>query len=275
MKLFKRILIIAVILLGITLNSSFADNQQPSPESFTFVQLCDPQFGFGASYEQDVNSFKVAVERINNMKPDFLIICGDMVQSFDDKSVADFNEIKATLKVPCYCCPGNHDIGNEPNEQTLDKYREAFGKDYFSFEHKGYTFIITNTSLWRVTLEEQSQKHDSWFKQTLEAARDKKSPVFVIGHYPMYTNNPDEADGTNNLPAAKRKELLELFENCGVVAVLTGHTHQRIINNYKGIQLVTGETTSRNFDQHPHAFFLWTVPPPDSNPTWVVVELES
>ncbi len=231
-----------------------------TPQAFTFVQLCDPQLGYGG-YEHDINSFKLAVLRINDLKPDFLFICGDMVQTFDDKSLKDFNNIKAGLKVPCYCCPGNHDVGNEPTAVSLNNYRKIFGRDYFSFEHKGYTFIITNTNLWKTPVKEESQKQDSWFKQTLEAAHGKKSPVIVIGHHPLYVKSPDEPNGYNPLPLAKRKELLALFENSGVVAVLTAHTHQLVINNYKGIQLVSAETTSRNSDRRPFGFRLWLVLP--------------
>ncbi len=253
---------ITTILLAITFNFSCA-GQIKQPESFTFVQLCDPQLGFGG-YEHDVNSFKLAVQRINDLKPDFVLICGDMVQTFDDKSLADFNNIRAGLKVPCYCCPGNHDVGNEPTVESLNKYRKVFGKDYFSFEHKGYTFVLTNTNIWRVIVEGESQKHDTWCKQTLEAARDKKSPVFFIGHHPLYVKTPDEPNGNNPLPVAKRKELLDLFVNCGVVAVLTAHTHQFISNEYKGIHLVTGETTCRNLDRRPLGFRLWHVESPAS-----------
>ena len=57
------------------------------------------------------------------------------------------------------------------------------------------------------------------------------------------------------------KELLELFKKSGVVAVLTAHTHQSVINDYNGIQMVTGETTSRNLDRRPFGFRLWKVSP--------------
>ncbi|NQV31706.1 MAG: hypothetical protein HQ515_03385 [Phycisphaeraceae bacterium] len=62
-----------------------------------------------------------------------------------------------------------------------------------------------------------------------------------------------------NLPPAKRKELLSLFEKRGVVAVLGGHVHRLLINEYKGIQLVNAETTSKNFDDRPFGFRLWHV----------------
>jgi serine/threonine-protein phosphatase CPPED1 len=261
MKLFMKLCTIALLVL---INLPGLANGAGQSQSFTFVQLCDVQLGYGESYAKDVNSFKLAVQRINEVKPDFVILCGDMVNTFDDKSLKDFNDVKSGLKVPLYCCPGNHDIGNEPNIVTLTKYRKALGKDYFSFEHKGYTFILTNTSLWKVNVPEESQKHDVWFKSTLKAAADKKSPVFFIGHYPLYVRSADEPNGYNPLPTAKRKELLDLSEKSGVVAILTGHLHSYINNDYKGIQLVSGESTSRNNDRRPFGFRLWTVQSPTS-----------
>jgi len=43
------------------------------------------------------------------------------------------------------------------------------------------------------------------------------------------------------------------------VAFLAGHTHKQITNEYKGIQMVNGETTSRNNDGRPMGFRLWNV----------------
>jgi serine/threonine-protein phosphatase CPPED1 len=264
MKLIERKHTIVLILLGVVLSLFLAVHSQPATKAFTFAQLCDPQLGFGESYEKDVDSFKLAVQKINELKPDFLVICGDMVHSFNDKSVTDFKEIASGLKMRFYCCPGNHDIGDKPTEESLNKYRNAFGKDYFSFDHKGFTFIVANTCLWKVTVAGESQKHDSWFKQTLEAAREKKSPVFFIGHHPLYAKNPDETDGYFPLPSGIRSDLLKLFSSSGAVAVLTGHAHELIVNDYEGIPLVSGESTCRNFDKRPFGFRVWKVESRDS-----------
>ena len=230
---------------------------QGQPQPFTFVQMCDTQLGFGG-YKNDVARFEQAVKQVNTLKPDFVVICGDLVDGFDDDPVADFKRIKAGFAVPCYCAPGNHDIGVSPSPKSLKRYRTLMGKDYYSFEHKGYTFVITNSQLWGGYLEGESEKHDSWLKETLKAASKKGSPIFVVGHYPLFINTADEKRDYF-MPVEKRKELLSLFEAHGVVAVLTGHTHETIINRYKDIQLVTGETTSKNFDKRPFGFRLWRV----------------
>ncbi len=176
---------ISLVLLGFVVGPVVVNGQSPATEAFTFVQLSDPQLGWRAGYENDVNSLKQAVTHINALKPDLVVICGDMVNNFNDNSVADFKEIISGLTVPCYWVPGNHDVGESGSVSRLIRYRQALGEDYFSFEHKGYTFVIANTSLWKLYIQGESEKHDAWFKQTLAAARDKNSPVFVVQHHPF------------------------------------------------------------------------------------------
>lgn len=92
------------------------------PPLFSFVQMCDTQLGMGG-YEHDVKTFELAVDQINEMKPDFVVICGDLVQKANDQSWLDFNRIKAGFKIPCHCAPGNHDVENTPTAASLQRYR--------------------------------------------------------------------------------------------------------------------------------------------------------
>lgn len=227
-------------------------DEPPIREAFSFVQLCDPQLGAGG-YEHDVKTFQQAVDQINERNPDFVVICGDLVARANDKSVHDFQRIKAGLAVPSYCVPGNHDLLHGPYDRragysaddSLRHYRQSFGKDYYVVDHKGYRFVCVNTQLWRVHVEGESEKHDSWVKTALKQAAEEKIPVFVVGHHPLYVKDVSEPDGYNNLPLEKRKELLALYVETGVVAVLGGHLHRLKVNNHNGIQWVNGESTSR------------------------------
>ena len=119
--------------------------------------------------------------------------------------------------------------------------------------------MIANTRLWKAPLAGESEKHDNWFKESLATAKKKGSPVVVVVHYPLYIEKPDEKEAYFNLPVAKRMEILKLCEENGVVAFLSGHTHKLTVNEYKGIQLVSGETTSKNFDKRPMGFRWWDV----------------
>ena len=255
---------ISLVLLGFLVGPVVGGDQGPATEAFTFVQVCDPQLGWGYGYDNDVNSLKQAVSHINGLKPDLVVFCGDLVNTFTDSSIADFLQIRSGLTVPSYCAPGNHDVGNSPTVSSLERYRAALGDDYFSFEHKGCTFVIVNAPLWKAPLAGESEKQDAWLRQTLAVARDKNSPVFIVGHHPLYLEDPNEAEEYYNLPPARRSELLAIYEDSGVVAVLGGHRHLLLINEYKGIQLVNGETTCRHFDSSPLGFRLWNVDSPTS-----------
>jgi 3',5'-cyclic AMP phosphodiesterase CpdA len=227
-------------------------------QPFMFVQMCDPQLGMGG-YEADKARFKQAVKQINELKPAFVVICGDLINTANETSYSDFKAIAAGFNMPCYCAPGNHDVANTPTPETLRGYRAVMGKDYYEFEWNGYAFVVANTSLWKAPLAGESEKQDAWFKQTLEQAAKKNEPIFVVSHYPLYVKAVEETNSYYNLPAEKRQELLGLFERCGVVAHLAGHTHKTITNEFHGIQLVCSQTTSKNFDPQPFGFRLWYV----------------
>jgi len=241
------------LLLVILLLSGCTGTQQP----FSFVQVTDPQLGMGG-YENDKERLNQAVTQINEMEVDFVVFSGDLVHHASDSSFADFLQISAQLEVPYYVVPGNHDVGFVPDDTTLSRYRDLFGDDYFTFNHKGITFVFTNTQLWKSDIGDASSIHDQWFRTTLENA-GKKNRVVVVGHYPLYIKTPGEEEIYSNLPPDLRAGLLNLFENNNVVAYLTGHRHEFIQHNHQGIQLVTAETTSKNFDQRPFGFRKWTV----------------
>ncbi len=230
---------------------------RPRP-TFTFVHMCDPQLGFGG-YGADLDRFRQAVRQINELHPDFVVICGDLVNGVEEKSCEDFNALKRSMRMPCYCAPGNHDVATQPTRATLERYRKWAGKDYYSFTHKGYQFVVVNSQLWVAPVPGESEKQDTWLKDTLEAAARRRQPVFVIDHYPLFVKEPNEPDGYFNVPKAKREELLQLFQQFAVVAVLSGHTHTTNIREFKGIQMVTSQTTSKNFDEQPYGFRVWHV----------------
>lgn len=231
----------------------------PIPEAFTFIQMCDTQLGAGG-YDHDVKTFTMAVDQINRMKPDFVVICGDLInQAASAEAWNDFNSIKSGFKIPCHCAAGNHDVENKPTAKSLKLYREKIGADYYTFDHKGFTFVVANTQLWKAPLAGESEKHDTWFRETLVTASKNNRPVVVVAHYPLFVKTPEEKENYYNLPIDKRLELLKLCEENGVVAFLAGHTHKLVINDYKGIHFVNGETTSRNADKRPMGFRRWEV----------------
>lgn len=231
------------------------------PTSFSFVQLADPQLGIGG-YEHDVATFRQAVRELNRLRPDFVVICGDLIHERDDvEAMADFKAIKAGLKMPCYCVPGNHDVHNEPNARTLSRYRALNGADRFSIEHKGHVLVGVNSQLWKAPLQPEAEQQDAWMLDVLQAAARRELQVVIAGHTPLYTEHPEEEEHYFNLPLDQRARLLDLFEEFRVKAYLAGHAHKNIAHSHRGIELITTASTSCNFDAIPMGYRMWRVQP--------------
>ena len=222
---FYQLIILTLALTG----AAFAG----SPNNFTFAQICDPQLGFGKSYRHDLETFNRAVKEINELKPDFVVVSGDLVNCADDKSYSDFKKINSRFNMPSYLVSGNHDVGNKPTKKSLDYYRKIIGKDYYSFKNKGITFVVVNSQLWKSPVKNETEKQDLWLQKTLASAKNQKSPVVILQHYPLYLEKPDETNQYFNLPLKTRKKLLDMFVENGVVAVLGGHIHKKLANEIK------------------------------------------
>lgn len=244
------------ILLGIVI--VVLSCNKPAQKPFRFVQLCDTQIGMGG-YQHDLNTFNQAIAQINAIKPDFVVICGDLVNHAHDSTYNDFMRLYKQFKVKCYLAPGNHDVGNVPTKASLAYYRKMIGKDYFVFKNKGAAFVITNTQLWKEDVPFESTKHHSWFNRTMDSLGKGQNQIFVIGHYPIFIKSPDEDEVYYNLPKLKRQRILSVLIKNKVKAYLSGHKHEFIENNFENIAFVTGETTSLNFDKRPLGFRLWEV----------------
>jgi UDP-2,3-diacylglucosamine pyrophosphatase LpxH len=121
-------------------------------------------------------------------------------------------------------------------------------------------------------VDEESEKHDQWFKERLTQYSKKKRELVVIGHIPLYLEQSDEEENYSNFPAGKRSEMLDLFEKHEVLAYLTGHTHRTIIHNLENTQMVSGETSSKNFDDRPMGFRHWVVTPDTLQHHFVAIE---
>ncbi len=219
-------------------------------DSFTFVQLCDPQLG-KMGYEHDKTMLRLAVRYINHIEPAFVLFCGDLIDTAkSEQAYLDFNDIVAGLEMPAHFAIGNND------EAAL--FATYIGVDYHSFTYRGYTFIVVNTMLWVNPVPGATETMDAWLLATLEAALLQDSPVFVAGHHPFYSKSRDESDGSPSIAQSKTEDVLALFVQYGVVAYLSGHLHINLISSYGDLQLVTGGATCYTTGDQP-GFRLWHV----------------
>ena len=75
------------------------------------------------------------------------IVSGD---KYREEQVADYKSLLSELHpdIALVCVCGNHDIGNTPTPATVQRYREDFGDDYFSFWVGGVKCIVLNSQFY-------------------------------------------------------------------------------------------------------------------------------
>src|SRR6266851_1470682 len=111
---------------------------QPAELNF-FIQMSDPQFGMyseNKDFRQETINFEFAIATANRLRPNFVVICGDLINEAGNAAQAhEFHRIAAKLDpaIKLYNVAGNHDVGNQPTPATLAAYREKFGPDYYKF----------------------------------------------------------------------------------------------------------------------------------------------
>lgn len=214
---------------------------------YSFIHLSDPQFGmFGSfekhhSFEKETKLMQQAVDAINRLKPQYVLVTGDLVHDRNNLAqVAEYKRLTALIdkKIPVYEVPGNHDVGNDATVEDVEQYKKRFGADRFAFSYKNtYVIGINSNLIWagNTPLErEQAQ----WLQKELKKGQKYKYRI-VAGHHPIYVNQPDEKKTYENLPPEKRTEYLELFRNNKVDIYLSGHLHFPASNRSAGVPLCT------------------------------------
>jgi len=93
-------------------------------------------------------TFKLAMNQINLLLPEFVINVGDLIEGYSDKKAelnAEWNEVDAmlnTLDMPFFRTPGNHDIANRVAQQV---WKDRFGTTYYHFIYKNVLFVVLDT----------------------------------------------------------------------------------------------------------------------------------
>ena len=191
--------------------------------NFYFAQLSDVHWGYqGPANPDSAVTLRKAVATVNALEtqPEFIVFTGDLTHTTDDpverrRRLAEFKSIVADLKVKnVRFMPGEHDA-------ALDRgaaYKEFFGETFYTFDHKGLHFIaIDNVSDAGAKIGDEQL---AWLSSHL-ATRDKKAPLVVLAHRPLFDLAPKWDWATRD--GAQAIDLLMPFEN---VTVFYGHIHQ-------------------------------------------------
>jgi 3',5'-cyclic AMP phosphodiesterase CpdA len=200
-----------------------------------FAVLADPQMGMYESdrnFAQETANLEFVVANLNRLHPRFVVVCGDLVnRSGDAAETAEYKRILQKLdpSIPVYNVAGNHDVGNTPTAATIDAYRGAFGRDYYTFSAPGILGIVLDSNLIRSPEADPvaAKEQYAWLEKTLATAKaDSTRPVVVFQHIPFFVHDPNEAVNYFNIPEPARRTYLDLLEHAGVRYDFAGHCHQ-------------------------------------------------
>lgn len=227
--------------------------EQPDVESayepWFFIVMADIQLGVTSqnrNFELEEKNFRRAIKVANRLEPDFVVICGDLVNRPGDPE--QIHAIQRLMKefsgeFPVHLAAGNHDVTGKPTPQTLAAYRETFGPDRYTFDNRGARFLVLNSNVLMKgsEVEDEVETQFRWVKQQLnKAEREGMHPIFVVQHHPWFLKSAEERNRPGfTINRETRQQYLDIFEQHGVLATFAGHAHGNIIGRDRGMQMIT------------------------------------
>jgi 3',5'-cyclic AMP phosphodiesterase CpdA len=230
-------------------------------EPFLFAVLADTQLGFWTAREfpQERARCEFLVAEMNRLKPRFVVVCGDLINSPANQFQADaYRSIFAALDpaIHLYNVPGNHDLSDNPppSADNYKFYERNFGKLYYSFrEGSVFGIVLDSTSLKHPNSPEAKVAAEAervWFRNELREAQ-KSGALFpvVFQHHPWYIWNDFEPETYFDMPVHVRDEMIPWLLESGVHYTFSGHMHANRVVRFKNtIEFVTsGSVTAPNF----------------------------
>ena len=237
-------------------------------QPFYFAVIADTQLGMHASnrnFEQETASYEFAVATINRLKPEFVIVLGDLVnKEGDTDQIREFLRITRKIDpfIPVHYVAGNHDVGAVPTPELLAAYRRTFGSDYYGFREGPVYGIVLNSSVMIAPQKTQAEYDSqlSWLKKELETAKETGARhVIVFQHHPFFLEDAKEADAWGNVPLERRQVLLDLLHDYGVKAVFAGHVHSHSVAKDRDLEMVAVGPVAMPFDEYGSGMMLVAV----------------
>jgi len=227
---------------------------------FQFICMGDPQIGMG-NQEKEEEFSRLAVEFINRRKYmiKFVIVCGDHTQNLEDfwskgdliqgrhKRIQELKAYKAIWRkldksIPLVCVCGNHDVGNNPTQETIKLYTDEFGDDYLTFWCGGVKFFVLNSQIIQGLDDSNSLavNHENWFSEEIAKSKLVHTPVHsaVMCQIPPFCWDINEDNTNFNWPKEKRKKWLNKMVDANVKRVYCSHYHRRSGGIYKKLEVV-------------------------------------
>jgi len=220
-------------------------------KSFRFAYISDSHLYEKKLNERFVRAILKAVDDVNALdpQPDFVLYGGDLAQLGQPGELAEGAQILKALKPPVRMMVGEHDWYLDMGA----KWRELFGQDRYSFDHKGVHFVVLNSVIvedyWTLPKLTPMQRmlamaqldnpngrpftvgdaQRDWLKNDLAKVKPE-TPVIVFSHSPLY-----KIYKAWNFWTDDAEEVQKILAPFKTVTVIHGHTHQMLSNRIGNI----------------------------------------
>ena len=270
----KVFAILAAVLVIIQLFSG-CNRDIKEKDSFSIAFLTDIHI---QPEENAVAGFTQALDLVNKLNPDFILTGGDLImdalrQSYGraDSLYNLYQEVIKKSNMPVFNTMGNHEIYGIYKRSSADPanpeygelmFEKRLGKSYYTFDHKGWKFIIIN-SIEDTKKGKYVGKIDtaqiSWIKSELKNT-SPSTPIVISTHIPFITAYTQKYGGStlpndSSLVVCNSKEVIDLFNGYNLKLVLQGHLHTVEDIYIDGIHFITGGAVSAGWWKGPNRGF--------------------
>jgi 3',5'-cyclic-AMP phosphodiesterase len=195
-----------------------------------------------------VEGFRQALRSSETYRPDFIMTGGDLIRDAlrathgrADSLYRLYISTVKDAKVPVYSTMGNHEVYGWSKKSNADPHDPDYGKGmwdrfmgkrYYSFDHKGWHFIILD-SMVKPDSGTYAGGIDStelaWLRMDLTTVA-ASTPIMAVTHIPFMSCMVQIVNGASvpNGPSEviqNSKEVLEAFSGHNLRYVLQGHMH--------------------------------------------------
>jgi Icc protein len=201
--------------------------------------------------------------QINEAKPEFCIAGGDQVFDVCEQDLTRarmlfklYRQTESELACKVYHAVGNHDVIGlnqrspiEPGDPYYGKklYEDNFGKLYYSFDYKGWHFVVLDSigiEYYKIFTSHFDGAQLAWLAADL-AAVPPATPIVAVTHVPIASMLGSlSSDGGPGPIAANSYAVHDVLAKHNVKLVLQGHLHIWEKSQYRGTEDLIGGAVS-------------------------------
>lgn len=187
----------------------------------TLVHLSDLHFG-----RVDYSVVEPLVACIGEIKPDVVVVSGDLTQRARSQQFKEAREFLDRLPSPQIIVPGNHDVPLHNAYarffQSLDKYKRYITDDLEPFYADDEVAILGINTARSLTIKygRVNEEQIAGIRERLCALSDEVTKI-IVTHHPF-----DLPEGHDEDELVGRAQLaMEAIAKCGADVLLAGHLH--------------------------------------------------